>query len=162
MSSTILENSGAVWTGSARRMQSSAVPWDAIPSQWCEHCGAALVPACIWPPPPHPVMWGGLRLPLPLPSPFKVIASCVAPDSVMVTAGIKLSVKIIMASLIKPSMWLPLRGIPGVLTGSHKCLIIAVFYSVISFLSSRISNKVIHPYCAIIICPFCALWNIQN
>lgn len=160
----ILENSATVRTGSAWRMQSSAAPWDAVPSQWREPRGTTLVPACIWPPPPppHPVMWGGLRLPLPLPSPFKVIASCVAPDSVMVTAGIKPSVKIIMVSLIKPSLWLPLRGIPGVLTGSHKCLIIAVFYSVISFLSSRISNKVIHPYCAIIICLFCALWNTQS
>lgn len=65
---------------------------------------------------------------------FKVIASCMGPDSAMVTAGIKPSVKIIMA----PSWWdsqccFHSGGIPGALPLPWKCLIIAESPYVIQF-----------------------------
>lgn len=66
----------------------------------------------------------------------KVIASCMDPDSAMVTAGIKPSVKIIMA----PCWWgsqcyFHSGGIPGVLPLPWKCLIITTSQSVIAFSS---------------------------
>lgn len=64
----------------------------------------------------------------------KVIASCMDPDSAMVTAGIKPSVKIITA----PCWWgtqcyFHSGGIPGELPLPWKCFILAASQSVIAF-----------------------------
>ena len=66
----------------------------------------------------------------------KVIASCMDPDSAMVTGGIKASVKIIMA----PCWWgaqcyFHSGGIPGERPLPWKCLIIAASQAVIAFAS---------------------------